>query len=695
MRGFPRARMLRSMWGTRRPSMQSLIVALGCLGALSSADSLNAQSPSVPQQGATPEARLAISEFHATWQTAWIASENYRRSISNDHDRRGRHLYFHCHAHNFLNPSGFVAQSEAKSWGLPKSFYRMFMGGTTAFSVCPTWLLSTAIPLAQDESRWRDGALLSTYRERIARSRLGLVKELSKASSKDGADAWLRGQLVRLSLDARDPAGALAIASECSAPAWWCAGLRGLIHHARGDRAADSAFSQMRLSMSVQERCAWDDLSLLFETGDADAYLAVPCGKRGELNERIWWLADPLFRVAGNERRAEQESRRMSNLIRASVLQDERYPFDAARGGDAVGNVLARYGWPVYTSWGGTLEDREHTDYLAKQTLRTPNAAPYTTFEYTLDAVSTIPSWRLISSPFESHLRDWMLHPEDSSGSPTDRWWPQEHFRPARRLLQMRTGQHAFVRRQSQVEIATAWRLSHPEIQREPRVFDVMLLTTSGPDDIDSIAGARARGESSVYLRGFAKPGPTLLAVEALGVDGTLLDARTREGTLVPSPLSALGPREVDISDIALLAPLPDSALRSPSDELLQHMLPDLRLSRSARQVVLYWEAYGVRPADSATTSIGIVSARETGLLRRLGMIAGLASDPRHSVGIEWKDREPRGNTATLQGPTPVQMRTLQLNLGALEPGEYVIDVTIRLGDGRTTSRRTSVLLEP
>lgn len=676
-------------------SPRALFVALGSLGGWLGAASVHAQPPGIPQQGATPEARLAISEFHATWQTAWFASENYRRSVNSDQYERRRHLYRHCHAENFLDRSGFVAQSEARSWGLPEAFYSIIKGGSTAFGVCPTWLRSPTIPWAQDESHWRDGALLLTHRESIARARRGLINELSGTLNPDGSDAWLRGQLARLLIDARDFDGALSVANGCSEPSWWCAGLKGMSHLARGDAVAvDSAFSRMRRTMTRGERCAWDALADLVAAEDRAAYVAVPCSGRDALNERIWWLADPLFRIAGNERRAEQESRRMHYAVRASVLQDERYSYDPERGGDAIAAVLARYGWPVYSGWGGTIDDRSHTEYLAKARSRTVPAPPYSTFEYTLDAVSTIPSWRIIASPFEAADDAWGLHPEDPSGSPTDDWWPQEHYRPARRLVQLPNGQLVFIRRQNQVEVAAALRLSHPTVQRGSHAFDVMLLASPGPSRVDSIAATRVPGGSTAYLRGFAAPGPTLLAVEAIGIEGALLDARTRAGTLVPAPLSALGEREIAISDIALLSPLPDSALRNPSDELLQHMLPATRLTGTARQLVLYWEMYGVRPADSASTLIRIVSSGETGVLRRLGVIAGLASDPRRAVGIEWKDQEPRGNTATLSGPLPVQMRTLQLNLGALEPGPYIVDVTVRLTDGRTTSRQASVLIE-
>jgi hypothetical protein len=76
-------------------------------------------------------------------------------------------------------------------------------------------------------------------------------------------------------------------------------------------------------------------------------------------------------------------------------------------------------------------------------------------------------------------------------------------------------------------------------------------------------------------------------------------------------------------------------------------------------------------------------------------MMAGVASDPSGSVEIQWKDREGRGGTTTLQGPVPVQMRTIQLDLRALKPGRYVVEISVRLADGSTASQQTTVMIDP
>jgi hypothetical protein len=124
-------------------------------------------------------------------------------------------------------------------------------------------------------------------------------------------------------------------------------------------------------------------------------------------------------------------------------------------------------------------------------------------------------------------------------------------------------------------------------------------------------------------------------------------------------------------------------------------MLPEARLKRGAPGLVLYWEYYNVRPSDSASTSVRIASDQTISRLRRLGMMAGVASDPSSSIEIQWKDREGRGGTTTLQGPVPVQMRTIQLDLRALKPGRYVVEISVRLADGSTASQQTTVVIDP
>jgi len=40
-------------------------------------------------------------------------------------------------------------------------------------------------------------------------------------------------------------------------------------------------------------------------------------------------------------------------------------------------------------------------------------------------------------------------------------------------------------------------------------------------------------------------------------------------------------------------------------------------------------------------------------------------------------------------------MRTIQLDLRALKPGRYVVEISVRLADGSTASQQTTVVIDP
>ena len=128
-----------------------------------------------------------------------------------------------------------------------------------------------------------------------------------------------------------------------------------------------------------------------------------------------------------------------------------------------------------------------------------------------------------------------------------------------------------------------------------------------------------------------------------------------------------------------------------PTDTLLAHLLPSLRLPGAARRVTLYWESYGTTAADSASTSAD-VSRRRPRMVScgALGIATGLATDPTRGLELRWRDQEARGGTTTLVGPVPVQMRALALDMSASSPGPYAIEIRMTLADGRSSSAHHS-----
>lgn len=625
---------LRSTLGSDGPAPADRQQASGGLsstvrGVLVCALSLAAGTRAAAQPSTVPVGRerlaLAVSEFQAAWQRAWRDSEEYRRLRIPQEVYRQRFFTVHCHS-DYWDPVfrqrwNFNPTSLAPNQVI---IDRRIVGHTW----CPRWMVTPSLIEADDESVWRDLALRPAYRAGIAAKRARLLSVLDSAYRLAPQDAWLAGQSVRFHLEALDVPHALEAAATCRAAAAWCAALAGLVHTRAGAIVSvDSAFTVMRRAMSDSARCQWDDVVELLTPTEQEPYRTIGCGQRIVMAERLWWLADPLWRDPGNARRAEHDARRTEIALRLTTAQDERLVFDRARGGESVAAMIVRYGWPTYRTWLGRSGDREHDRYVQEE-LRGVQTPPYTSFEYALDRAHTVPTWRAVTDPFRAVPGDWQLAAEDSTGHPSATQWPAEHFKPARRLVALPDGQTITVRRQSFVEVVSALTLSHPAQLRSSERFDVMLLASNGPDKVDSLDRQWAAGGDTVRLRGRLAGGATLLAIEAAGPATTPLDARTRFGYAAPQPLSALAADEPAMSEIALLSTLDPGLLLAPTDTVLRNLRPTRTLAAEDRRLTVYCESYNVSAADSAQVALRVVPTEKAGALRELGNRLRLLDDP-------------------------------------------------------------------
>jgi len=651
----------------------------------------------------------SISEFHLAWQRAWRESEKARSANAlSDGLANRRSPFATCRpdAKPELLVTRKISTGDSLEFGLYQ--HRLIRSRQTWYAVCPTWLISTSVNNADDESRSLDGALIPAWRTRIHTLRDALLRQLDSAAIAWPADGWIAGFRTRFRIDQGDTIQALATARSCQSDAWWCAALLGYTY-ARQENAAEAerAFREMERVMPPAKRCQWDDVGELLPAIERKHYSTIGCKERLELNARFWWLADPYFRTAGNERWVEQHARRVRIVLLNALAQDERYVWSEKSGGDALAELVTRYGWPSYTAWLGDSADRVQTLYLASHA--SPRAAPYTTFEYTLDRVHTIPSWQTVLAPFTAGETSWFLAKNNDDGLMTTDWWPDEHFRRARRLVQLGDVQTATLRRQSHIVLASAVELRHPAIKlvvarpatgsgstppTSPITFDVMLLTSSAPNRVDSLAQVVARPGSAVAMRGLIGPGPALVSIEASASGGIPLDARVRFGVQPPVPLDSMKPREIALSDpVVIDLGEGKTDIRVPSEDLLDHMMGRVQLGATERRIGLYWESYGISATDTVTLSIRITSDAGLSAARRLGMAINVASNPNRSIEQRWTEPDAERGTRTLEGPVPVQMRTIVLNLSQLDPSPYIIEIRAETRDGRVAVSERRVVL--
>ena len=127
------------------------------------------------------------------------------------------------------------------------------------------------------------------------------------------------------------------------------------------------------------------------------------------------------------------------------------------------------------------------------------------------------------------------------------------------------------------------------------------------------------------------------------------------------------------------------------ADDLLSAMLESTTISVGGT-VGVFWESYGLVAGDSLRVSLNLIPANAPGLLRRLATAAKLA-DPVSSVTVQWAEPSltSNGDRGSGNGVT-IRPRSVLLDLSALRPGEYWIEVVARIvagaGPHRTATAR-------
>ncbi len=179
--------------------------------------------------------------------------------------------------------------------------------------------------------------------KKVQQARRELLVRLDSAAARVPGDRWIAGQRVRYSTKPvvfRMPFGQR---SNAARRGWWCFALAGYARHTAGDFAgADSAFNRALNTMPSSRRRQWTDISVLVEGGGWRAYDRAQGAERDSLEQRFWWLADPLWMIPGNELRSEHLARHVIDH-----LQDRSRSTEGLSWGADLREITLRYGWPV------------------------------------------------------------------------------------------------------------------------------------------------------------------------------------------------------------------------------------------------------------------------------------------------------------------------------------------------------------
>jgi len=482
-------------------------------------------------------------------------------------------------------------------------------------------------------------------REKVKAAREELLAILQRSSDLSPADGWVAGQRVRYLVEAARLEEARSAAAACAAEAaeaWWCSALMGYAMHALGAfPAADSHYAVALASMPAEERCQWRDLSDLLEGDLLDSYEDLSCEQREALEGRIWWLADPMYMVPGNDRRTEHFSRHVLNRLQPEAAS----PYGVAWGPD-LEEILIRYGWPQ--SW----SRRRHPVYSAGR--RRPSITghdPPRSFRF-------LPPADLVSEFATIAPADWELEPR----RPHEEYLPKyassfddEEDGFENQLAIFRRGRSAFLIG------AYEWTTDSLPPDTPLRVALVCSRETGGSRVAESETADR-RG----VLTLLAPPETCILAIEALAASAGRA-ARVRHGRRI----AAFHDRPA-ISDILLLDPAPSGAAPGSLEEALDLARPSTRV-RPGERVALLWELYGVREGTRLDVRVSLTKPGKS-FLRRAAEWIGLVRDGDPTVSLEWREE-------SAGGPGPVA-RFLELQIPDLSEGGYLLSASVRLATG-------------
>jgi len=451
----------------------------------------------------------------------------------------------------------------------------------------------------------------------VAGARDSLLALLDAAASRNPGAGWVLGQRVRYRIEAGRAVEAVAVATECGAEPWWCAALEGAAHHAAQQfAAAELAFDRALAAMPPGERERWTDLEPILDAVSRRIWRELAPGAREAFARRLWWAADPLWSVPGNERRTEHLSRHVWDRMQEGAAS----AYDVAWGAD-LRALLLRYGWPAW--WERIRSDLGRLG---------GGGRPGVVAHDPPGAKRFVPALAAIADPAVAVAAEWPI--DDPS--------PPATYAPsyARRFVSLEP-QIARFRRQDGAIVAVGW--APPEsLAADSRSLALTVLASEGPDRPFVAESVRVSADGGSLA--IAVPWPR--AVLGVEVRGAALAGRWRAGVELP----AAGSRRPAISDLLLLA----SPAILPAS--LAEAIPLARgssLAAPGERLGVFWEAYPPEGAAEGPVAIALAIRDQEG----------------EPGALRWSETFPAGER--------VVPRAVALRIPVLRPGDYVLQVEI------------------
>jgi hypothetical protein len=559
-----------------------------------------------------PGAALDVARFITAWRAAWTRSDQKQPPFLQGVERRPPARP----RPGILAevPVTAVVRQVIHAWAACRQMplvdilelhARVIPGiGSASRDLCPTTLLFDDPRGVADEGHGIDDALTQEDRSVVRALRDSLLGRLQVAAERTPGDSWIHGQRVRFLVDQQRWEEAATLATSCPGERWWCDALGAFVALQRGDVSV-AAYAGSRAVSTAPDvaRCELLDARLLLPPADTAPYAAIPCAARRDVDDRLWWLADPLFIQPGNERLAIHVARRVATELRAAAGENERYQL-LGPGGAAAREMLLRYGWPSRARWViGVDEAGAPHDPVGVGRM------PIATAEYALPRSATLSRWDAVVEPFRALPEAWHI-----PVPPAD--WPREHAALVTGPVHVLESQAVIVRRAGSDHLVTA--------AHAPGGVDSawLVLSRSLAEATPYVATVRSSGrvEASAPL--------TTAAVASLELRSSARTgwSRARWGT-ASAAIATTPDGGIGVSQPALTTPELPRDQRFPADWLAGHLLPSTSLAAGER-VGVYWEVYGLRPGDTLEITIGMnrpgdAPGRLDRLLRRVRIGGG------------------------------------------------------------------------
>jgi len=494
-----------------------------------------------------------------------------------------------------------------------------------------------------------------------------LAERLQGAARDHPESGYIMGQAVGMLVRLGRHLEALEVAESCSAEPWWCSALRAHVFQAAGrpaeaeagllgllTEAPDSVACQFQTAHWLpgtrpRREVEWGTHDIESEGRPSPS----SCEAEAAVGDTLFWLADPLYVVEGNDRLVEHLDRGLKAMLHRQVFEETlitEVPFPQTPfAGWAIywPDIVRRGPWDSYRH--EYTGNRRQGSIIWVWTSRT--AARYHFVPDFAGEGFGDPIWRLNGTM------------EDEGYTPP---YGPFHEVPI---------QVARFRGNSSEEAAPSMRLALASTLQGTPLLEVAdsahLVLTDAPESFPLVLTAPVDSAGRARFLAEAPPERYVTSVEILSEAGVGWHREMME------PVELLGR---GLSDILLYEPTgpasPETLVAATSTMLGTTEIQGLSV------LGLYWEVYGAE-VDTPLELQVRVERREGGLVERLRRI--LPGGPEESSGtMGWS--EPSTGL--------VSPKAMELSLDTLAPGRYTLVVRARWEGQEWMERRRTIAVQ-